>query len=49
MKSRFIVALALAAVVSAPAFADAYGKHPAALDTAQHAMGDVRYRNLQRE
>jgi hypothetical protein len=38
MKSRFIVALALAAVVSAPAFADEYGKHPFYL----HAISTLR-------
>lgn len=38
MKTRLLVALTLAAVVSAPAFADEYGKHPFYL----HALSDLR-------
>lgn len=86
MKSGFIAALAFAAGVAVPAFADEYGKHPfylqaisslraaewqpatvdilprsrgfqqrglqhvdAALNTARHAIGDVQYRNMQRQ
>lgn len=56
MKTRFILALALvAAAVSAtaPALADEYGKHPfhvdAALNAAQHAIGDVGRHDTRRE
>jgi len=38
MKSRFIAALALAAVASVPAFADEYDKHPFYL----HAISNLR-------